>query len=120
MLDSITIPNGRSDSAKRGRGRGFWERTGTIFELRPKEVLIPSSLQYYGETLDEQVETIEEIVDTNGKKRNPEYRVEMGNDVFKVDESSPCASPRNHERDTYATVSEIDEDAIIANADPSR
>ena len=112
-MDEVTVP-------RESGSEGAEEITDQPSSSDQKEMLRSASPQFYGETIDEQVELAGEIVDTDEKRRNPEYRVEMEGDVFQVGEISPCGSPKNQEQEKYASVAESDEDAIIGNADSSR
>ena len=104
-MDPATIPNGRCSGAGDEKGIGSREIDGAGSSSDQRESMTTASMQYYGETTDEQVEITDEIVDTNEKKRNPEYRVELGNDLFKEDEISPRVSPENQEHETYVASS---------------
>ena len=77
-------------------------------------------VQYYGETMDEQVELTDEIVDDNRKRRNPEFRVERMNENFQMGELSPTAGKTKGGQERCASTSEEEELAIIGNADPPR
>ena len=62
----------------------------------------------------------DEIIDTNAKKRNPDYRVVLGNDPFGEDEISPRKILVNRKNDIHTSAAETDEGDIVGNADPSR